>query len=160
MILDCPDWKNKNLLFGGDIMSEIKEALTIKTTKVWNPTALKWICIFLSFYSGIILYIINFYRLRHLKKLKNTIIGASVLLIVSVISFITPNYALVTLLLFLTNIIVAAYFNYQQKESFNEHMENGGKKASALMGWVFGVLILLGIFLIYFAIMLIAHSLN
>jgi hypothetical protein len=137
---------------GGEIMSETKEALALNKTRVWNPVALKWICIFLSFYSGITLYIINFYRLKHHKRHKNTFIGISILLTVSVISFITPDHTLVSLLLLLTNVSVAAYFNYQQKELYSEHIENGGNKASAILGWIFGVLILLSLFLVYFVI--------
>ncbi|MDF2988924.1 MAG: hypothetical protein K0R50_4434 [Eubacterium sp.] len=120
-------------------MSETKEALALNKTRVWNPVALKWICIFLSFYSGITLYIINFYRLKHHKRHKNTFIGISILLTVSVISFITPDHTLVSLLLLLTNVSVAAYFNYQQKELYS-------------VGWIFGVLILLSLFLVYFVI--------
>lgn len=99
-----------------------KEDSTLTTNKVWNPNVLKWICIFLSAFSGITLYIINFYRLNHPQKQKKLIIGISVMVVVSVIAFFTPNYSLMALFLFLINIGVAIYFNYEQKELFNNHM--------------------------------------
>ncbi len=120
-----------------------------KKVKVWNPNVLKWICIFLSAYSGVFLYIINFYRLNHPQKRKKLAIGLSILLPVILFSIFIRNYALITLLLFVINISVAIYFSYEQKQLFYEHLQNGGEKANPVSAWLFGFLILLGIVIVY-----------
>lgn len=133
-------------------MLETKEVSTLTMGKVWNPNVLKWICIFLSAFSGITLYIINFYRLNRPGKQKKLIIGICVIVVVSVIAFFTPNYSVISSLLFLINIGIAIYFNYEQKELFYNHMQNGGKKASSAYAWILGILILLVVFSIFIVV--------
>jgi hypothetical protein len=131
------------------LVLETERDYSIEKNKVWNPNVLKWICIFLSAYSGIVLYIINFYRLNHPQKRKKLAIGLSILLPISLISVFIRKYDLITLLLFMINIGLAIYFSDEQKQLFYEHMQNGGQKASSILAWIFGVLILLGIIIVY-----------
>lgn len=132
-------------------MLETEKVYTIekKEAKIWNPNVLKWICIFLSVYSGIFLYIINFYRLNHPQKRKKLAIGLGILLPVSLIFILVRKYALITLFLFIVSISVAIYFSYEQKQLFYEHMQNGGQKASSFSALIIGFLVLFGIIIVY-----------
>ncbi|TYQ15426.1 UNVERIFIED_CONTAM: hypothetical protein Cloal_1876 [Acetivibrio alkalicellulosi] len=114
--------------------------------KVWNPTTLKLMCVFLGTFSAMPLYILNFYRLDHPKKQQNTIIGVGVSIITIGLVFIIPEGTIISLLMFMFmfmfNIGVAIHFSSEQKVYFQTFIENGGKKASSLLAWILGIFIL------------------
>lgn len=124
--------------------------------KVWNPATLKWICIFLSVFSGVTLYIINFYRFNHPRKNKYLLLGLSILLITGLLTVLVDN-GLFKYLIFIVNIGVAIYFSYEQKEVYDNYIENGGEKASSLIAWFFGVIILIVAVIIIGALLAFLH---
>ncbi|HEX3027821.1 MAG TPA: hypothetical protein VHT34_00605 [Clostridia bacterium] len=106
--------------------------------KAWNPSSLKLICFF-SLVSSIILYVINFHRLDHPKKFRNTIIGISAFIGMTILALISPVFSW---LILLVNTFTAIYLSDRQKEIYKEFINKGGKKASSLLAWILGSCIL------------------
>lgn len=119
--------------------NEDKKILNKK--KVWNPTTLKWMCIFLSTFPVMPLYILNFYRLEHPKKQQNTIFGVGVTMITTGLSFVIPVGTIISFIIFMVNIGVAIYFSSEQRAYFLTYIENGGEKASSILACIIGILI-------------------
>lgn len=100
-------------------------------SRVWNPNTLKWITIFLSGITGIILYIINYYRLDHPNKKQKLLLGILFFILLTIVVIALPNFNSVRYVFFGINIALAIYYSADQKNYFTQHIKDGGRKASA-----------------------------
>jgi hypothetical protein len=132
------------------MVNDIKEVSV--ETKVWNPSTLKWMCIFLSAFSAILLYIINFYKLNHPKKMQFTLFGITATIITMILALLLPEGTIFSILILMINIVVAIFFSAQQKEFYNKFIQNGGRKASSFVAWILGIVFLIA-FIVLFGVL-------
>lgn len=119
-------------------MSEIK---TMSKKKLWNPKSFIVFSVFFSFLPAGIMCSLNYGRCGYQRKkwicLSLTILGFIGL--IALTSFISPKAPSIALPF---NIAIGIYLRNIQLRLYEEHIQNGGEKASYLLPIVLGILLL------------------
>jgi len=126
-------------------MSFLKKSTSIvaKNKAVWDPDSLKYIAAFCTMVPGSILYSINYLRLGHPKKLERILATFGVTIILIIIAFVTPNNAFFYCLFLVVNVVISIYFAYDQRDYFEEKMNNKAKKASIILPAILSIIFLI-----------------
>ncbi len=101
------------------------------SNEAWNPTAIAWISFFFSFIPAGVMCALNYERLGHPERKWKCLLGV----MVGAVIYIWLMSQLVLLPwratsgLSFINLLVSLTFHSRQKEMFERHLQNGGKKA-------------------------------
>jgi hypothetical protein len=101
--------------------------------KLWNPKSFIWMSVFFSFLPSAILYSLNYGRLGNTKK-RNIYLVTSIFMFAIMISLgIFIEVSALKTLFYGLNIGLGIYMRKDQLAAYNEHILNGGKKASSII---------------------------
>ncbi len=133
---------NESLRFDGE-----KEIIQSTGKKLWNPKGFLILSVLFSFLPASVLYSLNYGRLGLSKKRNISLVVSFVIFIVMISMVFVINGSIMKSIFYGVNIGAAIFMNNNQAKIFENHLKNGGKKASyivpTLASIVFAALILL-----------------
>lgn len=140
----------------------LKEEILIETPQynnhraVWNPKAIKLISIFCSLVPGCVLFSMNYARLEHPEKKKRILTVIGVTLLYFILVAITPSIKFINYLFIAVSVVISIYVANDQNKLYENHIQNGGKKASITIPLILSIFFVL-IFLVLMILAIISQ---
>ncbi|MDP4145908.1 MAG: hypothetical protein Q8936_15710 [Bacillota bacterium] len=119
---------NESMRFKGE-----KEIIQSTGKGLWNPKGFLILSILFSFLPAAVLYSLNYGRLGLSKKRNISLVVSFVFFIVMISMVFVINQGIMKSIIYGVNIGVAIYMNNNQAKIFENHIKNGGKKASYIV---------------------------
>lgn len=109
--------------------------------KLWNPIGFIVLSILFSFLPAAILYSLNYGRLGFTKKKNISLIISFVVFIAMISMAFFISGGILRSIIYVINIAAAVYMHKDQSKLFENHIQNGGRKASYLIPTILSTIV-------------------
>jgi len=122
-------------------LNDEKDIIQSNGKKLWNPKGFLILSILFSFLPAAVLYSLNYGRLGLSKKRNISLVVSFVFFTVMISMVFVINLGIMKSIFYGVNIGAAIFMNNNQAKIFENHMKNGGKKASYIVPTLISIVI-------------------